>query len=386
VLSVFSIALTLLFAELVMRVFHLGPGDDFKHHVLFCEFDPVLGWAKKPGHTGRHVTDEYSVTETLNSNGLRGPEYPYEKPDGEYRVLVLGDSYAEGYTVEFEQTFAEVLKTRLNAAGKRAPSGGSFQVINAGTGGYSTDQELLFFDREGRKYSPDLVILQFCDNDIWYNAQGLYNRGAKPLFRLDANGKADLGDVLYPEKAQGPPPPAKKTSLAARAAGWFAARARVGRLLAQSLHTGKAELPDEMRVMTMNDDPEVREAWRITEALVLKLREEVVAEGAEFLVLWAPSWAAVQGMDFRPARGGRYRLSSDGGLDPAKPAADLEAVCRKHGIRFLDPTAEMRNVVEATRTDLYFRKDSHWNVEGHKVAGEILARECGERVQERAVA
>lgn len=38
----------------------------------------------------------------MNSKGIRGPEYPYEKPPEEFRILFLGDSYAEGYAVEFE--------------------------------------------------------------------------------------------------------------------------------------------------------------------------------------------------------------------------------------------------------------------------------------------
>jgi hypothetical protein len=153
-LLVSSLLLSLLLGEALIRAFYGAPAEQLGHHQLFMEYDPLLGWRKIPHVTGRHVTSEYAISERMNSKGIRGPEYPYQKNRGEYRVLILGDSFAEGYTVEFSELFSEVLKNDLN----HKKSAHHYEVINMGVGGYSTDQELLLLQTEGKKYAPDLTI------------------------------------------------------------------------------------------------------------------------------------------------------------------------------------------------------------------------------------
>ncbi len=57
-----------------------------------------------------------------------------------------GDSFTQGNMVPFRELSSEVLKARLNDAGP-----GTYEGINAGTSGYSTDQELVFFHSEGKR-------------------------------------------------------------------------------------------------------------------------------------------------------------------------------------------------------------------------------------------
>lgn len=77
----------------------------------------------------------------------------YPKLEGVYRILLLGDSYAEGLRVPLEQTFGKTLEAALNAS---APAGQRFEVINAGISGWGTDQQLLWLRSEGAKYQPDV--------------------------------------------------------------------------------------------------------------------------------------------------------------------------------------------------------------------------------------
>lgn len=173
-----STVVSLVLAEMVLRA--VSPkASNFNHHQLYCEHDTLLGWRKIPDATGHHETPEYEVWEKINSKGIRGPEYSLEKDSGEFRIAVLGDSYAEGYTVGFDSLFSEVLKKRLQAAWPTR----RVEVINFGTGGYSTDQELLCFERDAVQYSPDATVLLFCVNDPWFNIQDrYYNRGFKPKY------------------------------------------------------------------------------------------------------------------------------------------------------------------------------------------------------------
>lgn len=346
-LFLLSAAAAIAAAEVVLR-FAWPPQT--VHHQLFCEHHPVFGWQKKPGFTGFHVGPRrvYRVRETMNSKGIRGPEYPCEKPPGEFRILVLGDSYAEGYTVMFEDLFSEVLKRELNdRAGK------AVQVINAGTGGYSTDQELLWFETEGIKYQPDLVILLFCDNDVLFNTLDRYFRGFKPLFQLD-NGQLKLTNVPVPPPAPLPVPSAAarlcESSYVCRGIGSLAYR--IKRLAGPKDRRASAPEPDHQRLLDWNKatEAEKRNAWDVTKALLARLKKDVEGAGARLLV------ATVPGND-DVTRG-------------------IVSICRKDSIDCVDLTAPFRDeelrLKPQGRKLTYAPYDIHWNADGHRLTAEVL--------------
>src|SRR5262249_39056059 len=140
--------------------------------------DPILGWAKRPGARTVYRRREYTVELAVNSKGLRDVDRGYDAPPGTLRLLALGDSFVEGYTVPLAQTVTQVLERRLDGEGCRA------EVINGGTSGYSTDQELLFYRGEGVRYSPRIVLLFFHYNDVLYNDRQEYYGTPKPIFEM----------------------------------------------------------------------------------------------------------------------------------------------------------------------------------------------------------
>ena len=386
-LLVGSTALSLLAGEAALRVLHSG---DVRDHRLFTTYHPVLGWTKIPNKSGIHSAPEYRVTEAINSEGIRGPEYSRVKRPGERRILVLGDSFAEGYTVEFEELFSEVLKRRLNS---RAGAKDYYEVINTGTGGYSTDQELLLFQKLGKGYHPDTTILMFVDNDVFYNNAPSYPRGYKPLFRLE-NGALRLTNVPVPW----PPPGDASSPMRPPSAGglkaWLGEHSRLYALLSEQahrnpmLHTlavnlrlttpesgpGLEQVPEEFGVLKEVYDPPIREAWVITEALLRLLRDEVTAAGSQFIIYYVPLSIRVYPEDWAMTRK-RYRLSEEG-WSAMRVERELGAICARLGVRFINPAD--RFVTEATRLAaqrdrLYFPLDGHWNRHGHRLTGEVLA-------------
>src|SRR5262249_22929517 len=115
-------------------------------------YHPVLGWDKTPGASQTVRRPEFEISLQFNSRGLRGPERDYARPPGTRRVLILGDSFAEGYYVEEAQTVRAVLEDLLRKEGC-----GPREVINGGTIAYSTDQEYLFYKSEGQRYGAEAV-------------------------------------------------------------------------------------------------------------------------------------------------------------------------------------------------------------------------------------
>lgn len=98
-----------------------------------------------------------------NSCGMRDVERKIARGPGVYRIALLGDSFAFGWGVEQEQTFAARLESNLNrlAAGKLR-----FEVLNFGVPGYSTFQEVKQFREKGLEFEPDEVVVYFIENDF----------------------------------------------------------------------------------------------------------------------------------------------------------------------------------------------------------------------------
>ncbi len=387
-LAAVALAVALAGAEAGLRLFAHLPTT---HHRLFCEYDELLGWRKVPGASGWHITSEYRVLEEFNSRGLRGPEYAYQKPADLFRVLVLGDSFVEGYSVAYEDLFTEQLRRMLAERTGRA-----VEVINAGTGGYSTDQELLFFNSEGVKYAPDLTVLTFYENDPLYNSQTRFFRGNKPMFVLEPDGELQLTNV---------PPAPPRPSWRRRAVDWTLDHVRVARLASLAIRENRilhdlavwlgitspwhpfdrqTGVPFEHTVYVEPPLPEVEGAWRLTEALLLELERRVESAGGSLLILYAPSIQVVDG-DLCDILTRRYDFDGRS-CDDRAVGRRLGEIASRSGLDLLDPTALLRAEtarLAAEGRELYFREDGHWNAAANRLVAELLERRIRPLTQRR---
>ena len=127
--------------------------------------DAALGYRVAPNYRGEYVTRTFSVPLITNSLGLRDREYG-PRSEGGLRVYMIGDSFVFGNRVPVEQTVTKVLERTLRE--RLAPR--PVEVVNGGMPGYSTIQELKFFEQTVDQVQPDLVVLGMCvGNDIWDN-------------------------------------------------------------------------------------------------------------------------------------------------------------------------------------------------------------------------
>ena len=98
--------------------------------------------------------------EEFNADGVRDRAHPLEKPEGVFRLAILGDSVTLGAGIEARQAFPQVLESRLEEQGRPV------EVFNIALWGWSTRQERLAYERIARPYKPDAIILAVCLNDI----------------------------------------------------------------------------------------------------------------------------------------------------------------------------------------------------------------------------
>lgn len=119
---------------------------------------PTRVWCHRPNATGVY----FGVETRINSLGLREREFPMRKPEGELRVLFVGDSVTVGLGLNTEDSFSRKAEPILS----KLADGVKVRTINAGCSGYATWQETDYVRNEGLKLSPDLVVLGFCMNDV----------------------------------------------------------------------------------------------------------------------------------------------------------------------------------------------------------------------------
>jgi len=359
-LVVFTVTIIVAVLELGMRVARLGRGGGKEQFEVlrYNEYDPLLGWRKTPGARVRYHRREYSVEVAINDKGLRDVERPYEPPAGATRILALGDSFVEGYTVAADETVTSRLTRELTEPGCPV------EVINAGTAAYSTDQELLFFRSEGIRYQPEIVLLFFFYNDIIHN------------------------EHRYPLPRASPPPPSGEATEESDSAlvGFIRDRLYRG---APDLHDRLAKLGLwapiqergarlELRVFETRTIPDLEEAWSKTAAILRTLRDDVQASGARLLVAYVPSRMEVHDDSWRLTQ--RLYGFEPAGWDRRRVAERLLALGRSDGFPVLDLTTPLRDVDRGLAGRPYFDEDGHWNAIGHRAAAQAIAdRLRGER-------
>jgi hypothetical protein len=172
---------------------------------LFWEPNPYYGWTQEPharGWSQRCLAGrvEWRTYSRINGAGFRDHE-AVEARDDRLRILVLGDSFAEGLQVDQEAGFPALLERELGARGVRA------EVVNASVAGWGTDNQLLFYVRDGWRYRPDVVLLAFfTGNDVLDNHHALSRSPGehhldKPYFVLAGGRLARRRFPLPPESA-----------------------------------------------------------------------------------------------------------------------------------------------------------------------------------------
>lgn len=116
-----------------------------------------LLWEPTPGARKVIGGIEYKV----NPQGFRDYEYTKAKGDGVLRIAVIGDSVTYGYT-ELEDTYPNIMERELRIYYKNE----KVEVLNFGIEGTDSQHQLKLLRHRVIDYSPDIVVLGYCLNDI----------------------------------------------------------------------------------------------------------------------------------------------------------------------------------------------------------------------------
>ena len=343
-----SLAIGFVTIELGLRTLGIG-------HPRFMQIDPIRGSALLAGAEGWQKYEGKAYIR-INSQGLRDREHGLGRAPGTFRIAVLGDSFAEALQVDRANAFWSVIESEL--AGCKALAGRRIEAINFGISGHGTAQQLLTLRHHAWKYDPDLVLLAlYTGNDIRNNHRVLEGSPYRPYFVL-RNQRLVLDDSF-----------SRLPDFAADAVSWNRTRSRwinrsrtlqvaaqaYKQVRAMSAGAGQAEVAQPAST-THSIEPGVhdailrpptnkywRDAWRVTEALLLQMSREVGERGKDFMV-----GTLTIGIQVNPNKSERTRFMQRLGIASLDyPDRRIAAFTASHGIQTVTLLDDFRRHAEA---------------------------------------
>jgi hypothetical protein len=353
--------------------------------------DPVRGASLRPDAEG-WWTKEGRDYIRINSEGLRDHEHTKAKPANTIRIAVLGDSYAEALQLPMEKTFWATMEGKLREC--KVLQGQNVEVINFGVSGYGTAQELLTLREKVWDYSPDIVLLTMTTlNDISDDSRALKQADDIPYF-VFSDGRLMLDDSFRNSQMY-----RLRQSKLNDSLRWIRARSRLAQAInevAYTISTRRQSRPAQNGPSILAEpgidyatyheprDPVWSDAWRVTEALIVLMRDEVKEKRAKFFVVTLSDPHQVH-----PDPGVRQEFMRNGGIDDLfYPDRRIKSLCQRENIPVLVLGPALQSYAEQNKVFLHgFGRqlgNGHWNELGHRVGGETIGNWlCDRLIAER---
>lgn len=352
---------------------------------------PITGWVARPGtFKFKPVNSVGKHDISINGLGLRNRPVSRTTEGNPKRIIILGDSFTFGVSTPSEETFPVMLEAMLN----HGEASDSIEVINGGTPGFGTGQQLLLMKRladEG--IVAGLYVLMFFCNDILDNLGLLYYTLApnvrQPTFGLDDRGELCL--KYLPPVSSSPAEPDDEDA-AARS------RTRLGLVLRLTLEGFLQTKPSLVRTLSglgieveCPAMPGMISGWYrqgildrgipLTRALMREVRNEAERNDAKIIVAFIPSSLQVDFETYKPLLEGTFRDSAsvDAWIaDPNRAQRIIGGTCRELDISYFDLLPPMRDANDKAQ---YIPRDAHFSPTGHSVVARHLAYFISEHLE-----
>ncbi len=308
--------------------------------------DPILDHSLRPGARGRMKSREYDVTYLINGLGLRDDE---PEPGS---IMILGDSFMEGYGVER----GEILADRLATAG--------FPAVNAGVKSYSPLLEYLYLRHRGLELRPDTVLL-FLDlsdpaNDAYYARRLVRDESGRPL-------------SITPRRSRLPLPSGALSEWLDRNSALYAYGIHLAlkHFPASDGDIGYSGAAEDLDLLFPGrdslSDTEFAKGWDVTFEAFKEIRDLLSGRNIFFAVITYPYGHQVSPDAWSE---GRKAWNFPPGVSSDRPFRFVETFCAAESI----PVFSLDRTFRAHENpgSLYFTWDGHWTAKGHAVAAEAV--------------
>lgn len=346
-----------------------------------------------PNAVSRYISEqgEFDVDIRINSMGLRDQEYTLDKPEGVYRILVLGDSPVVGIEVPGEETFPNQMEQLLNQGNP-----GRFEVLNGGMQGYSPILYYLFLKEKGLDYNPDLVLINFSITDVTDD----YDHAKRARFDGEGMPVSVTKDVQLEDQVSYVP---FKQFLRNNSVLYHFIRDRYHRFqyemkteeakiigdgqttnapansedseidLALATHlahlAGKDLREDFFAIFNETFLPEEESAWQQTLVWLRGIHQLCLQNGVAISLIPVPQPNQVSTEEWKEGKQ-LWGFDADHMITSPHFQGRLQAFCEQERIPFINPLPRFREV--SLQKQLFYPYDGHFNKEGHRLMAEHI--------------
>ncbi|MDP7247537.1 MAG: SGNH/GDSL hydrolase family protein [Candidatus Peribacteraceae bacterium] len=363
-LVIISVITAFVIFEVILRLI----GFSFPYYM---RIDPVTGFSLRPeaeGYWGNEGRSHFKV----NQDGFRDESHSKEKPGDVTRIAVIGDSYTEARQVDIDNAYWSVMENELNTCANN-----KIEVLNFGMSGFSTAQEYLLLKHRVWDYQPDIVLLSFLSgNDVRENSKALNNVHNIPYFFLD--GSELKLDESFKDTKEFKSSQKYLYQGSHLVVNNFRTMQMINKI---KISKRNQRLMKELDIEKEDEDakksdpgldteiysdppaPEWEEAWKVTEGIIKKMNEEVKSHEAEFVIA-----TLTNGIQVAPENKSDLNY-------PERRIGKLGESINVPVITLAPKFLEYAKVNDAYLHGFDDSGEGHWNVEGNRLAGELIAKE-----------
>ncbi len=370
-LALFGVVIALFLGEVVLRLSGFAGPDLYN-------YDSWRGWGLRAGAAGwQH--QEGNAFVRVNRHGFRGPDVTLAKPPGVFRIAVLGDSFTEAQQVDYVRTFCAVMQRSLGQC--EAMRGRKVQVLDFGVDSYGTAQEYLTLEHDVWQFSPDAVVLAvFTGNDIRNNSVVLEGDKCRPFYvfrdgKLVPGGPFDDSTMFRLNcMARFESRRSAVLDLIGSLHGYIMDIKRRLHPRPKPTHIVRTERGLDSTIYSEPRDQAWRDAWAVTEAEIEMTHREVAEHGAQFFaVTLANPMQDIPDPELRA----RY-MKQLGVTNLFYPDFRIKALGERDDFPVLNVAPVLQQYADAHHVFLHGFPNTklgsgHWNAEGHRVAGHLIA-------------
>lgn len=167
-LSFVTVLLCFIVSELCLRIwlFHIATPTQFSYYALYEEVKDENRIFSPHHYLNYCTTSNFRSRDGLNKHnslGYRGEEIITPKPQGIFRIAVLGGSSAYTQAVkDYKKSFTVLMQNIL----REEYGYSNIEVVNAAVGGYSSWESLINLEFRVLDIEPDLLIIYHGTNDV----------------------------------------------------------------------------------------------------------------------------------------------------------------------------------------------------------------------------
>lgn len=327
----------------------------------WSEPDPVVGWRHSPNRTYWYDGEnDHPISGRINRFGWRDRERPLAKPEGTFRVAVMGDSFVEALQVELDSTFVALAENEL-----RRRRGRRVELMNFGRSGMTQAEEFLILKRDVVRFSPDLVVLFFVPlNDVDEIDPATADTALRPFFAISPGGGLAL-DTSFARSREFRlkrmiNPLKQASALVSLLAERYNLLVQSRRRARRVAHSKRIE--GALSLCTAHPDAAYVESYRLNKALIEAMAAYCEKMNIRFMLVCG-DWI------YRREDVSRY-TAVDPTFDPDYFDRDLRRFAESLGVEYLGLQEPFRRTYEEKGVALHWH---HWNYAGHRVVAEALS-------------